>query len=98
MTKAEVVAEISRTTGLEKSAVLTTIEKFMEVVKESLSEGENVYLRGFGSFVLRVRKEKVARNMSKNTAVIVPAHRVPFFKPSQSFIDDVWLEGEDLEG
>ena len=95
MTKAEIVSEISRSTGLEKAAVLATLEKFMEVVKGSLADGENVYLRGFGSFVLRTRKQKVARNMSNNTSVIVPQHRVPFFKPSQSFIDDVWTE-EDL--
>ena len=67
MTKADIVNEISRSTGLEKSAVLTTIEKFMETVKESMANGENVYLRGFGSFIVKTRKEKTARNISKNT-------------------------------
>lgn len=90
MTKADIVTEISRSTGLEKSAVLATLEKFMEIVKGSLADGDNVYLRGFGSFVLRTRKEKLARNMANNTSVIVPEHRVPFFKPSQAFIDEVW--------
>ena len=67
MTKADIVNEISRSTGLEKSAVLTTIEKFMETVKESMANGENVYLRGFGSFIVKTRKEKTARNISPNT-------------------------------
>ena len=72
MTKAEIVNEISRTTGLEKAAVLTTVENFMEVVKAAMSGGENVYLRGFGSFIIKTRKEKTARNISKNTSLIFP--------------------------
>ena len=89
MTKADIVNEISRSTGLEKSAVLTTIEKFMETVKESIANGENVYLRGFGSFIVKTRKEKTARNISKNTTIIIPEHKVPAFKPAKTFIEDV---------
>lgn len=89
MTKAEIVSEISRTTGLEKGAVLDTVEKFMEVVKETMANGENIYLRGFGSFVVKTRKEKTARNISKNTSIKIPEHQVPTFKPSKVFLDEV---------
>ncbi|MDE6094665.1 MAG: integration host factor subunit beta [Muribaculaceae bacterium] len=89
MTKAEIVSEISRSTGLEKGAVLETVEKFMEVVKETMASGENIYLRGFGSFVVRTRKEKTARNISKNTTIKIPEHQVPTFKPSKVFLDEV---------
>ncbi|MDE5552616.1 MAG: HU family DNA-binding protein, partial [Muribaculaceae bacterium] len=86
---ADIVNEISRSTGLEKAAVLQTVEKFMEVVKDSMAHGNNVYLRGFGSFVIKTRKEKTARNISKNTAIIIPEHKVPAFKPSRVFLDEV---------
>ena len=89
MTKAEIVSEISRSTGLEKGAVLETVEKFMEGVKETMASGENIYLRGFGSFVVRTRKEKTARNISKNTTIKIPEHQVPTFKPSKVFLDEV---------
>ena len=89
MTKADIVTEISRITGLEKAAVLTTVEKFMEVVKDSMAHGNNVYLRGFGSFVVKTRKEKTARNISKNTTIRIPEHRVPAFKPSKVFLEEV---------
>lgn len=89
MTKAEIVNEISRTTGLEKAAVLTTVESFMEVVKDSMASGNNVYLRGFGSFIVKTRKEKTARNISKNTTIKIPEHKVPAFKPSKVFLDQV---------
>ena len=89
MTKADIVNEISRSTGIEKAAVLTTIEKFMEIVKDSMAHGENVYLRGFGCFNVKTRKEKTARNISKNTTIIIPEHKVPSFKPAKSFLDDV---------
>ena len=89
MTKADIVNEISRSTGIEKAAVLTTIEKFMEIVKDSMAHGENVYLRGFGSFNVKTRKEKTACNISKNTTIIIPEHKVPSFKPAKSFLDDV---------
>lgn len=89
MTKAEIVTEISRSTGLEKGAVLEVVEKFMEVVKDTMAGDENVYLRGFGSFVVRTRKEKTARNISKNTSIRIPEHKVPTFKPSRVFLDEV---------
>ena len=89
MTKADIVTEISRRTGLEKAAVLETVEKFMDVVKDSMAEGHNVYLRGFGSFVVKTRKEKTARNISKNTTIKIPAHKVPTFKPSKVFLEEV---------
>lgn len=89
MTKAEVVKEIAGATGLEKDAVLTVVEKFMEVVKDSLANGENVYLRGFGSFIIKERAEKTARNISKNTVLMVPAHKIPAFKPADTFKSQV---------
>lgn len=89
MTKAEIVNEISKSTGLDKTQVLTTVEKFMQVVKESLSEGENVYLRGFGSFIVKVRQQKTARNISKNTTIVIPEHKIPAFKPSKVFMEEV---------
>lgn len=76
MTKADIVNEISRSTGLEKAAVLATVEKFMEVVKDSMANGNNVYLRGFGSFIIKNRKEKTARNISRNTTIKIPAHKL----------------------
>lgn len=89
MTKAEVVTEISKSTGIEKENVLAVVEKFMEVVKENLAKGENIYLRGFGSFILKERAKKTARNISKNTTLIIPAHKIPFFKPCDSFKEEV---------
>lgn len=89
MTKADIVTEISRSTGLEKAAVLTVVEEFMKVVKDSMSAGDNVYLRGFGSFVVKTRKEKTARNISRNTAIKIPEHKVPTFKPSKVFLEDI---------
>ena len=88
MTKADIVNEISKTTGIEKANVLETIEKFMEVVKDSLANGENVYLRGFGSFIIKVRSEKTARNIS-NTTIIIPEHKIPAFKPAKVFMQEV---------
>lgn len=89
MTKADIVNEISRKTGLEKAAVLATIENFMTIVKDTMAQGENVYLRGFGSFVVKTRKEKTARNISKNTTIRIPEHKVPAFKPSRIFLNEV---------
>ena len=89
MTKAEVVSAIANKTGVEKMAVLAVVEEFMTVVKDSLSEGENVYLRGFGSFIVRKRAEKTGRNITKNTTVIIPAHNIPAFKPAKPFMSDV---------
>lgn len=89
MTKAEVVNVIAQRTGIEKVAVLAVVEEMMGVVKESLTKGENVYLRGFGSFIVRKRAEKTGRNISKNTTVIIPAHNIPAFKPSKTFMAEV---------
>ena len=85
MTKAEIVTEIANKTGSEKKDVLNTIEAFMEVVKESLTKEENVYLRGFGSFIVKKRAQKTARNISKNTTLIIPEHNIPAFKPAKTF-------------
>ena len=89
MTKADVVSEIAEQTGIEKVAVQATVEAFMDSVKNSLESGENVYLRGFGSFIVKERAEKTGRNISKNTTIIIPAHNVPAFKPSKTFVDSV---------
>lgn len=85
MTKAEIVKEIANKTGVDKQTVLAVIESFMTEVKGSLEKEENVYLRGFGSFIVKKRAEKTARNISKNTTMIVPAHIIPAFKPSKEF-------------
>jgi DNA-binding protein HU-beta len=89
MTKADIVNEISKNTGIEKVTVQKTVETFMETVKDSLQEGKNVYLRGFGSFVVKKRAEKTARNISKNTTIIIPAHNIPSFKPAKTFVSKV---------
>ena len=89
MTKADIVNEIYKSTGIDKAAVLATIERFMDVVKDSLANGENVYLRGFGSFIIKTRCEKTARNISKNTTIIIPEHKIPAFKPARVFMDEV---------
>ncbi len=89
MTKADVVSQISENTGIEKATVQNALDAFMETVKDSLAGGNNVYLRGFGSFVVKKRAEKLARNISKNTTVIVPEHFVPSFKPADTFVAQV---------
>lgn len=89
MTKADIVNEISKTTGVEKVAVQATVEAFMEAIKKSVKDGENVYLRGFGSFVVKKRAEKTARNISKNVTIKIPEHFIPSFKPSKSFVSEV---------
>ena len=81
MTKADIVNEITKNTGIDK----TTVEAFMDAVKASLSKDENVYLRGFGSFVVKKRAQKTARNISKNTTIIIPEHNIPAFKPAKTF-------------
>ena len=82
-------SQIAKTTGIDKAAVVTVIEQFMTVVKDSLAHGENVYLRGFGSFVVKQRAEKTARNISKNTTLVIPAHNIPAFKPANVFKNEV---------
>ncbi len=89
MTKAEIVSEIAKSTGIDKATVLTTVEKFMETVKDSLANDDNVYLRGFGSFIVKTRSQKTARNISKNTTIIIPEHKIPAFKPAKVFMDQV---------
>jgi DNA-binding protein HU-beta len=89
MTKADIVNEISKNTGIEKITVQKTVESFMDVVKESLTSEKNVYLRGFGSFIVKKRAKKTARNISKNTTIIIPEHFIPAFKPAKSFINKV---------
>ncbi|WP_305141312.1 HU family DNA-binding protein [uncultured Muribaculum sp.] len=89
MTKAEIATEIAKTTGIDKAGVMAVIEQFMNVVKDSLAHGENVYLRGFGSFIVKERAEKTARNISKNTTIVIPAHNVPAFKPAKCFMEEV---------
>ena len=89
MTKADIVNEISKNTGIEKIIVLKTVEAFMDSVKDSLMKGKNVYLRGFGSFIVKKRAEKTARNISKNTTIIIPEHFIPAFKPAKTFVSKV---------
>lgn len=89
MTKAEIVADIAIKTGIEKVAVQAAVEAFMETLKGSLVKGENVYLRGFGSFIIKKRAEKTGRNISRNTTIIIPAHNIPAFKPAKSFVNKV---------
>lgn len=89
MTKADIVAQVSEKTGIEKAQVLATVESYMEAVKDALAEGENVYFRGFGSFIVKKRAEKTGRNISKNTTIIIPAHNIPAFKPAKTFVSKV---------
>lgn len=89
MTKADIVNEISEKTGVEKIAVQATVEAFMKTIRNSMIEGKNVYLRGFGTFVVKKRAEKIGRNISKNTTVVIPAHFIPAFKPAKTFSERV---------
>ena len=89
MTKADIVNEIAKNTGIEKVTVQKTVEALMETVKDSMVKGSNVYLRGFGSFIVKKRAKKTARNISKNTTIIIPAHNIQAFKPAKSFITKV---------
>ena len=89
MTKAEIVASIAKKTGLDNEAVLTVVEQFMVSVKDSLQEGEPVYLRGFGSFIIKHRAEKTARNITKEVTITIPAHDIPAFKPSKAFVGQI---------
>ncbi len=92
MTKAEIIKKISESTGVPKQDVAVTIEAFMEEIKKSMLGKENVYLRGFGSFVIKHRAEKTARNISKNTTITIAAHDFPSFKPAKSFVEK--MKGE----
>ena len=94
MTKADVVAKISEKLGIEKGDVQATVETFMTEVKTSLESGENVYLRGFGSFIIKTRAEKTGRNISKNTTIKIPAHNIPAFKPAKVFVESIKTKTE----
>jgi DNA-binding protein HU-beta len=89
VTKAEVIAQIADQTGIDKADVQITVEAFFSVVKNSMATGENIYVRGFGSFVNKKRAKKIARNISKNTAIVIDEHYVPSFKPSKVFIEKI---------
>lgn len=89
MTKAQIVDAISKKTGIEKIEVSTTMEAFFSIVKNTLVGGDNVYIRGFGGFKLKKRARKTARNITKNTTMIIPAHHIPHFKPAKIFINKV---------
>ena len=89
MTKAEIVREVSKSTGIEATTVMAVVEGFMETVKGSLAKENNVYLRGFGTFEVKTRAQKTARNITRNTTVIIPEHKVPAFKPCPEFKNQV---------
>jgi DNA-binding protein HU-beta len=89
MTKADIISEIVNKTGIEKPSVTATVEAVMETIKQSMVKGENVYLRGFGTFLLKKRAEKTGRNISKNTTLKIPAHMIPAFKPAKEFMGEV---------
>jgi len=89
MTKIEIVREIASKTGLPTKDVLVIVESMMETIKTSMINGEEVFLRGFGSFIIKRRADKTARNISKNTTIIIPAHDIPAFKPAKEFMDKV---------
>ncbi len=89
MTKADIISEIAEKTGIDKADVSVTVEAFFSVVKNSMAEGENIYVRGFGSFVNKKRARKIARNISKNTAMVIDEHYIPSFKPSKVFIEKI---------
>lgn len=89
MTKADIVKEVSKRTGIEATAVMAVVEGFMKAVKGSLAKENNVYLRGFGTFEVKTRKTKTGRNITKNTTVVIPEHKVPTFKPCPDFKNQV---------
>ena len=89
MTKADIVNSIADKSGIEKVDVLNVVEAFMSTVRGSLEKGENVYLRGFGSYIVKTRAEKTGRNILKNQAIIISAHNIPAFKPAKSFVERV---------
>jgi len=89
VTKADIINEIADQTGIDKADVQEAIEAFFSVIKNSMAEGENIYIRGFGSFINKKRARKVARNISKNTAIVIDEHFVPSFKPSKVFAEKI---------
>ncbi len=93
MTKLDIVNKISSQTAIDKNTVIKTLEEFIKTVQSSLTDGENVYLRGFGTFAIKHRAEKTARNISKNSTIIIPAHNIPSFKPAAEFKKSVMDAG-----
>ena len=89
MRKADLITKISDKTGIAKVDVLVTLESFFKEIKESLKQGENVYVRGFWSFIVKKRRQKIGRNIKKNEAIIIPEHFIPAFKPAKTFMDKV---------
>jgi len=89
VTKADVINEIAHKTGIDKADVQTTVEAFFSVVKNSMASGDNIYVRGFGSFINKKRAKKIARNISRNTAIVIDEHYIPSFKPSKVFIEKI---------
>jgi len=89
MRKADLVTAISEKTGVPKVDVLVTLETFFKEVKNTLSDGENVYIRGFGSFVIKKRAKKIGRHIKKNVAIEIPEHYIPSFKPAKIFVEQV---------
>ncbi|MBR1794854.1 MAG: integration host factor subunit beta [Bacteroidales bacterium] len=89
MTKADIVNEIAKSTGIEKIQVMSVVEEFTKVVKASIIAGEPVYLRGFGSFIIKHRAEKAARNITRKQTMTIPAHDIPAFKPAKIFVNAV---------
>ena len=86
MTKAELVNKITSDTGIDKKVVSTVVEDLMVSIKEAMAEGKNIYLRGFGTFAIKTRAQKAARNITKNTTIIIPEHNIPAFKPAKEFM------------
>ena len=89
MTKAEIVNEIAQQTGIDKQTIMRTVEAFMVTVKDALANDEEVFLRGFGSFIIKKRAQKTGRDISKNTSIIIPEHNIPAFKPAKVFIEQL---------
>jgi DNA-binding protein HU-beta len=93
MRKADIISEISEKTGVPKVDVLVTLEAFFKEVKDSLTAGENIYIRGFGSFITKTRAAKIGRNIKKNVAIEIPEHQIPAFKPSKMFMELLKAKG-----
>ncbi len=89
MTKADIISEIADKTGIDKADVQTTVEAFFTVVKSNMAEGENIYVRGFGSFINKRRAKKIGRNISKNEPIVINEHYIPSFKPSRTFVEKI---------
>lgn len=89
MRKADLISRIAEKTGIPKVDVLVTLETMFKEIKESLKEGENIYIRGFGSFITKKRAAKIGRNIKKNVAVEIPEHYIPAFKPSKEFVQEI---------